>query len=108
MSFRYFVGTLLYLMTTGFCWARYVALLVDIIGPGGHDASTWYSLLVAAGSIPLAYMTWLDGWGFHAFGTHGLLWMDAAGNLVVFVVVVSAFAALGLRHRQDSNPHREH
>jgi hypothetical protein len=95
----YFWGTLLYLLTAGFCNARYVALVLDIIGTEGHDTSTWYAALTAAGNIPIASMIWREGKSFHRFGTHGLLWTDAAANLVVFVIVAFVFAThrLGIR-----------
>jgi hypothetical protein len=32
----YFWGTLLYLLTAGFCNARYVALVLDVIGTEGY------------------------------------------------------------------------
>ncbi|MFZ1083268.1 MAG: MFS transporter [Candidatus Kryptoniota bacterium] len=99
-STGYLVGTLFYLVTQGLCWARFTALIVEIVGPNTQDASTLYSALSAAGSIPLAYMTWLDGFGYLKFGTRGLLWTDAAGNVVVFaiVIVVFVFQGLGFRH----------
>jgi PAT family beta-lactamase induction signal transducer AmpG len=92
----YFWGTLLYLLTAGFCNARYVALVLDIIGTEGCDTSTWYAALTAAGNIPFVSMIWLEGKSFHSFGTHGLLWTDAAANLVVFVIVAFVFATRGL------------
>ena len=100
----YLVGTVLYLITGGLCWARFVALLVEIVGPETRDVSTFYSALNAAGSIPLLFMIWLDGFGFYKFGTHGLLWMDAAPNLLVFVIVVTVFAVCGLGLRRAPGP----
>lgn len=96
----YLVGTIFYLMTQGLCWARFTALIVEIVGPNTKDASTLYSALSAAGSIPLAYMTWLDGFGYSKLGTHGLLWTDAVGNVIVFgiVAMVLVFGGLKFRH----------
>jgi len=91
----YFWGTLLYLLTAGLCNARYVALMLDIIGSEGHDASTWYCALLSAGNIPVASMIWLEGQSFHKFGAHGLLWTDAGANLIVFAVVALAFLTRG-------------
>lgn len=100
----YLVGTVLYLVTEGFCWARFVALLVEIVGPDTKDASTFYATLNAAGSLPLIFMIWFDGFGFHKFGTHGLLWADAAPNLIAFAVVVAIFLARGLGPRGVASP----
>ena len=98
-STGYLIGTIFYLVTQGLCWARFTALIVEIVGPDAQDVSTLYSALSAAGSIPLAYMTWLDGFGYSKFGTHGLLLTDAAGNFLVFGVVVAIFVAQGLKFR---------
>lgn len=95
----YLVGTIVYLVTQGLCWARFTGLIVEIVGPDTQDASTLYSALSAAGSIPLAYMTWLDGFGYSKFGTHGLLITDAAGNFIVFGIVLTIFLVNGLHFR---------
>src|SRR5215467_13593085 len=97
----YLSGTVI---TEGFCWARFAALTVEIVGVETRDASTLYSVLSAAGTIPLLYMIRLDGFGFSKFGTHGLLWMDAAGNLLVFAVVIGVFVACGIGLRRLSPP----
>lgn len=90
----YLAGTLIYLLTAGFCNARYIALALDIVGPNITDAGTWYSVLLAIGNIPIASMIWLEGRMFHHFGAHGLLWTDAAGNLLVFAVVATGLGVL--------------
>jgi len=92
----YFWGTLLYLLTSGLCNARFVALVLDAIGPDDRDPSTWFSVLLSASNIPIASMIWLEGQSFNKFGTHGLLWTDAAANLVMFTVVAAVFATHGL------------
>jgi predicted MFS family arabinose efflux permease len=96
----YLVGTALYLMTEGLCWARSTALIVEIVGVETRDASTLYSVLNAIVTIPLLCMIRLDGFGFSRFGTHGLLWTDAGANLLVFGVVAVIFMAYGLKLRR--------
>jgi len=100
----YLVGTVLYLITNGFVWARFTALLVEIIGAETRDASAFYSAFNAAGLLPLSFMIWLDGFGFHKLGMHGLLWTDAAPNLIAFAIVVIVFATLGLSLRRVPTP----
>jgi len=95
----YFVGTALYLATLGLCWARSVALIVDIIGPEVRDPRTLYSIPNAAVTIPVLYVIWLESVGFRRFGTHGLLATDAAFNLVVFEIVALIFIAHSMRLR---------
>ena len=100
----YLVGTVLYLITNGFVWARFTALLVEIIGAETRDASAFYSAFNAAGILPLSFMIWLDGFGFHKLGMHGLLWTDAVPNLLAFAIVVIVFATRGLGLRRVSTP----
>jgi len=95
----YYWGTLAYLLTSGLCNARYVALALDVVGPDIRDASTWYSALLGAGNIPIVSMIWLEGRMFHRFGTHGLLWTDAAANVLVFAIVAAVFVSRGLGMR---------
>jgi PAT family beta-lactamase induction signal transducer AmpG len=93
----YYTGTILYLVTTGFCYARFTALVMDVLGPGEHGTSTRYSLLLASGNLAITYILWADGVGFHYFGTRGLFGVDAAGNLLVFAIVGAAWV---LGHRR--------
>jgi MFS transporter, PAT family, beta-lactamase induction signal transducer AmpG len=87
----YFAGTLIYLLTGGIVFARVLALLLDVMGKDTNNTSTWFSALTVAGNIPIMSMTWLEGRLFHHFGVHGLLWTDAAGNLLMFAIVATVF-----------------
>jgi len=98
----YLAGTAIYLATEGLCAARSGALIVEIVGPEARDASTLYSLLNAAVSFPIVYVTWLDGIGFRYFGTHGLLLTDAGLNFFIFAIVVVVFMTCGLGLRSGS------
>jgi hypothetical protein len=86
----YFVGVILYFATTGLCWARFAALVVEIVGSTSRDASTRFTIVTALGTLPLAYMATLDGIGATRFGIYGLLWTDASGNFLMAVVAVAA------------------
>jgi hypothetical protein len=101
----YLAGTFFYLATQGLCWARSVALIVEIVGPETHDASTLYSVLNAAASIAALYVVRLDGVGFRYFGTHGLLLTDALLNFLMFGIVATVFIArgMGLRSVPDAS-----
>jgi hypothetical protein len=100
----YLAGTAFYLATEGLCAARSVALIVEIVGPEARDASTLFSLLNAAVSLPFVYVTWLDGVGFHYFGMRGLLLTDAGLNFLVFGIVAVVFITCGLGLRSVSQP----
>jgi hypothetical protein len=88
----YLAGTALYLFTNGFCQARYAALVVEIVGAKTEDASVLFSILLSMYLIATTYTIWLEGAAYHRFGTHGLLWTEAAGGLVVGAVVFAVFA----------------
>jgi hypothetical protein len=72
--------------------------------PQGIEAPR-FSVLLSASNIPVASMIWLEGQSFNKFGTHGLLWTDAAANLLMFAIVAAVFAThgLGLRTVPASN-----
>ena len=99
----YYGGTVLYLITTGFGYARFTALVMDVLGHGEHGAGTRYSLFLAAGNLPIAYVLWLDGQGYQRFGTHGLFGADAAGNLLVFAVVTTVWLTGGKPTRRPTS-----
>ena len=96
----YYIGTVLYLITTGFSYARFTALVMEVLGSGEHGTSTRYSLLLAMGNLPIAYVLAADGAGYHRFGTTGLFGVDAAGNLLVFAIVGAAWL---LHRRSEAN-----
>jgi len=100
----YLPGTAFYLATEGLCWARSIALMVEIVGVETRDASTLFSVLNAIVTIPVLYMIKLDGMGFSRFGTRGLLWTDAGANLLVFGVVAAVFVVCGLSLRRVPAP----
>lgn len=64
---------------------------MDVVGRDIGGASTWFGALTAITNIPIAFMIWLEGRVFRDFGIHGLLWTDAAGNLLVFAIVAAVF-----------------
>src|SRR5260370_29591711 len=96
----YLLGTILYLVTAGLDWPRLTALLVEVVGAETRHASTFYSALNAAATIPLLLMIWLHRYGFSTLCNSGLLWTDAAPNLLIFVIVAIVFATRGLGLRR--------
>lgn len=53
-------------------------------------------VVAGTGSLPVMYMTWLDGVGFRHFGMQGLIWIDAGGSLLVCAAVFLVFAIWGI------------
>lgn len=95
----YAAGTLLYLVTTGLCWARFAALVTAVVGTESPSVSTRFSVVAAIGNIPLLYMLLLDGACAKYAGLRGMLWMESGGNLVACMVFVCLFS---LRRRLSS------
>jgi MFS family permease len=94
-GFTYGAGYAVYSIATGFAYAVYTALLLDIVGKCEHAAAFAYSALNASGNASISYMTWLDGIGYKHGGARGLMGMDAAANgiFAVILLIVAAFAA---------------
>jgi hypothetical protein len=100
-GFTYGGGYALYSIATGFSYAVYTALLLDIIGKREHAAAFAYSALNASGNASISYMIWLDGLGYKHGGARGLMGMDAAANgiFAVILLLVAAFAAANPKPR---------
>ena len=92
--FTYGAGYAGYSLGAGFAYAVYTALLLDVVGKRQHAAAFAYSALNASGNAGIAYMTWLDGWGYKHWGARGLMSTDALANGVfcVILLMVAAFA----------------
>lgn len=69
-----------YAIAAGIAYAVFTALVLEILGPRNHAAGTGYSLLVASGNLPIAYMTWLDGIGYQHWKVRGMMSVDAVAN----------------------------
>ena len=93
-SFTYAAGYSGYSIAVGFAYAVFTALVLEVLGPRRHAAGTSYSLLVASGNLPIAYMTWFDGLGYKNAGTRGLMGVDAlsngAGAVLLFLLAIYA------------------
>lgn len=85
----YLVGSSLFLLTVGACWAMYSALVLKIVGASGRSGCARYALGVSLANLPVAYMAALDGLGAKWFGARGLPGMD----MVVSGSVSLAFLA---------------
>jgi MFS family permease len=98
----YAVGALVYMLVTGFCYAAFSAMVLEIIGAQkGAAASAQYTLFTAAGNGAIAYVTAVDGWGYAHHGPRGLLVTDALANIVGIAMLLGLSYAL-LRPRAAS------
>jgi MFS family permease len=98
--FSYGAGYLGYSVATGFAYAVYTALLLDVVGTGRPAAATAYSTLNAFGNASIAYMTWVDGVGYKHWGARGLMGTDALANggFAVILMLVAIFAGHHWHH----------
>ncbi len=91
-----------YSIATGFGYAVFTALVLDVLGRRQHAAGTSYSLLVASGNLPISYMTYLDGVGYKHWGARGLMGVDAFANGGAAIVLLAvAWYARRLWHKTD-------
>ena len=91
-----------YSIATGFGYAVFTALVLDVLGRRQHAAGTSYSILVASGNLPIIYMTWLDGVGYKHWGAKGLMSVDAIANGgAAIVLLVVAWYARRLWHKTE-------
>ncbi len=100
-AFTYAAGYSGYSVATGFAYAVFTALVLDVVGRRKHAAATAYSTLNAAGNFPITYMTWLDGVGYKYWGARGLMVTDTAANggFAIVLLLVAMFAGHHWQHR---------
>lgn len=92
----YIIGSLAYLFVTGFCYAAFTAVVLEIIGNAGASASTQYVLFTAAGNLAISYVVKLEGYGYtwwektygQATAARGALYSDAALNMIGVVILM--------------------
>ena len=87
----YIAGAAFYALALGFCYAAFMALGFQLVGPDTAASATRFSLFMAAVNVPVVYMTRLDGWGYAHFGVRGMLLVDAASNAVFGVAFLSGW-----------------
>ena len=73
----YAVGAAMYAFATGFCYASFMALALELLGAGGAASGTQFTLFMAAVNLPVVYMLRLDGLAHGRFGIRGMLGTDA-------------------------------
>ncbi|MGH6871565.1 MAG: MFS transporter [Rhizomicrobium sp.] len=83
--------TCLYAFVMGFCYAAFGAVVLETIGAGA--AATKYNVLAGISNAPIAYLTLIDGWGYHRWGACGLLYADALCGVAAVLLYLSVAAA---------------
>ncbi len=78
-----------YALANGFSFCVFTALLLDVVGPRKHAASTAYAVLNSSGNLAISYMVWLDGLGYARWGARGAAGTDAVLNGISAVSLVA-------------------
>jgi hypothetical protein len=84
----YILGAAAYALVTGFGYAAFMALALDLVGSDLAAGGTLFTLLTAALNIPVVYMLRLDGLGHARFGIRGMLATDGLANAAAAIVLL--------------------
>ncbi len=90
-SNQYIFWTSAYAFIVGLCYAGYCAVVLEAIGRTA--AATKFSFLSAVSNAPIMLMTFVDGAANDRWGTHGLLYADAAFGVLGIVVFLALAGA---------------
>jgi len=83
---------------TGFGYAAFMALALEVLGSETAASGTRFTLFMAASNVPLVYMLRLDGLGHARFGVHGMLAADAFANATFGLLLLATLAWLRSEH----------
>jgi uncharacterized protein YceK len=100
----YLVGTVLYTLTVGACYALFTAVVLKVIGDAGKSGSSRYSIAVSIGNLPVAYMTFIDGLGAKWWGTRGLPGIDMVFSGIIGLAFLLWFIASAKSRRAPQLP----
>lgn len=90
----FIVATSVYAFVVGLTYAGFSGLVLEAIGRGA--AATKYSLLASLANMPIAFMTFANGWSHARWGSTAMLFVEAAAG-VAAVVLFMAVARLSRR-----------
>jgi PAT family beta-lactamase induction signal transducer AmpG len=99
-SATYIAGAAAYAFATGFAYAAFMALALDLIGTRAAASSTRFTLFMAAVNVPVVYMIRLDGFGHAHFGVRGMLAVDAVSNVAFALLALLWLGAAGTAIRR--------
>jgi PAT family beta-lactamase induction signal transducer AmpG len=96
----YLLGVTLYLLTVGFAYGFFTAVVLEFLGDSGKSGCGRYSIINSLGNIPVLYMIRLDGWGGDHFGPRGLSATECVLGVLGGALLLSYFL---LRRRPASS-----
>ena len=94
----FIVATTLYAFVLGLTYAGFSGVVLEAIGRGA--AATKYSLLASLSNMPIAFMTFVNGWTHQRWGSSAMLAVEAAAG----VAAVGVFLAVARLSRPASRP----
>ena len=83
----YVIGGAAYALVTGFGYATFMVLALELVGSTPTASATLFTLFTAAVNVPVVYMLKLDGAGHARFGVRGMLAADGLANAIFGVVL---------------------
>lgn len=100
----YIAGAAAYALATGFGYAAFMALALDLVGGDAAAGGTLFTLLTAAVNIPVVYMIRLDGLGHAHFGVRGMLAADGLANASAAIVLLIVLQVYPRARREQRLP----
>ncbi len=95
----YIIGAGAYALATGFCYAAFMSLALELVGSNTAATGTRFTLFMAAVNLPVVYMMRLDGLGHAHGGVRGMVAVDALSNVVFGLVLLTSVGWLRSRFR---------
>jgi MFS transporter, PAT family, beta-lactamase induction signal transducer AmpG len=95
-------GVLAYALFCGMAYAAFSAVILLAIGRGA--ASTKYAALSSLGSLPVVYMTALDGWVHDKYGTSWMLHFDALSGVVCIAIAMFVLQKIKAAGKTKATP----
>ena len=95
----YLTGTVLFLLSIGAGYALFTGVVLEFMGEAGNSGSGRYAIINSIGNIPVAYMSFVDGLGYHRWGTRALPATDAVLSAGCAIVMLIWLLAGGLPRR---------
>ena len=100
----YIGGAAAYAVATGFGYAAFMALALDLVGGDAVAGGTLFTLLTAAVNIPVVYMIRLDGLGHAHFGVRGMLAADGLANASAAILLLIVLQVYSRTRREHGLP----
>lgn len=90
-EFVFIVATSAYAFVVGLTYAGFSGLVLEAIGRGA--AATKYSLLASLSNMPIAFMTFVNGWTHERWGSSAMLYVEAAAGVAAVVLFLTVARA---------------